>query len=347
LAVSCLLISYLAPFVSPENFTFIAFFGLAYPVLVVINLVFVVYWLILWKKRFLISFIAILTGWFLLINYWSFNFKNSIAPSGNNIKVMCYNVREFDLYNRPYNVTSRNKMFDLIRDESPAIICFQDFYADDIHSFNTMDTLLQIQEAKNHHVAYTNTVLENYHFGIATFSKYPIINKGEIDLPSDRKNTCIYTDLKINNDTVRVYNIHLQSVRLSNIVYADPKIRFETKEVYENDITSTYKLLSFALKTRIPQAELVTEHIRKCRYKTIVCGDLNDIPASYVYHSFSRYLVDAFKESGAGFGITFAGKIPFLRIDYIFHSTSIKSYGFNVIPEKLSDHYPVVCTLQL
>ena len=345
--VTCLLLSYLAPFVSAESFTTIAFLGLAYPALVLANLLFVIYWLLLWKKRFLLSFVGILAGWFILSNYWSFNFKAATDISTHRIKLMSYNVRLFDLYNRPFNIGTRNKMFELIKDEAPDIICMQEFYKDDSKKFNTLDTLLEFQQAKNYHVVYTTTVLEKHHFGIATFTTYPIVNKGNVSFESDANNACIYTDLKINADTIRIYNLHLQSIHLSNVVYADLKTKFETKEVFEKETKNIVKRLAAAFSRRSSQADLIAAHIKTCKYPVIVCGDFNDTPSSYAYHTLKGNLTDAFKESGIGFGATYAGDIPLLRIDYILHSNQVESTEFNIIPEKLSDHYPITCTIKL
>jgi endonuclease/exonuclease/phosphatase family metal-dependent hydrolase len=345
--IVCLLISYLAPFVSPENFTFIAFFGLAYPVLAVINLLFVFYWLIFWKKKFLLSLLTLLAGWFILSNFWSINIHHITPDKKKEIKVMSYNVRLFDLYNRPFNIGTRNKMFDLVKDESPDIICFQEFYKDDSNTFNTLDTLLQLQKAKNYHAEYTVTVLDKYHFGMATFTTFPIVNRGKVDLSSTSNNTCIYTDIKINSDTIRVYNMHLQSIHLSTVVYKDPKIKFETQEIFENETKNILQRLGTAFSKRAPQADLIAEHMRSCRYPLIICSDLNDTPSSYTYRTVKGNFIDTFKESGMGFGATYAGVIPFLRIDYIFHSPALIADNFNIIPEKLSDHYPICCTIEI
>lgn len=263
------------------------------------------------------------------------------------LKVMSYNVKLFDLYNRPHNIVTRNKIIELIKDQSPNIICLQEFYTDDTNTFNTLDTLLKTLQAKNYHTEYLKTVLEKHHFGLATFSTYPIINRDRVAIFSERDNGCIYTDVKIGNDTLRIYNIHLQSIHLSNVVYIDSVLKTRTREIFEHSTKNIISKLFGAFRKRAPQADEVVQHMKNCRYPIIVCSDLNDTPSSYTYRTVKNNLADAFKETGMGFGETYAGKIPFLRIDYIFHSTNLKAIEFNVIPEKLSDHYPICSKLYL
>lgn len=295
---------------------------------------------------FLLSLFVILAGWFMLIDYWTININTAGTDTKKKIKVMSYNVRLFDLYNWPHNKETRNKIFDVLKEESPDILCFQEFYANDRNTFNTLDTLLEFQKAKNYHLEYANVDTSKDHYGLATFTSYPIINKGKVNILAENMNACIYTDVNINNDTIRIYNMHLQSVHLSTIRYTD-KNYFETKEVYEHDAGNIFKRLSSAFSKRAMQADMIAEHISKCRYPVILCADLNDTPSSYTYRTVKGELKDVFKEAGMGFGATYAGKIPFLRIDYIFHSSSFAARYFNIIPEKLSDHYPLCCSLDM
>src|SRR4051812_17008906 len=63
-----LLLGYLAPYVDPRKFWPIAFFGLAYPPLLVTNLFMMAYWLIRRSWFIGLSVITILIGWNVLMN---------------------------------------------------------------------------------------------------------------------------------------------------------------------------------------------------------------------------------------------------------------------------------------
>ena len=99
----------------------------------------------------------------------------------NDIKVMSFNVRVFDLYMWTKEKTTRNKIFDFLKEENPDILCLQEFYHADVqhpkYEFKTLDTLVQFLSAKNYHVYYTTTARENDHWGLVTFSKFPIKQK--------------------------------------------------------------------------------------------------------------------------------------------------------------------------
>ena len=109
---------------------------------------------------------------------------------------------------------------------------------------------------------------------------------------------------------------------------------------------SILRRLKRAFVKRVTQADMINVHISQCKYPVILCGDFNDTPASYVYHTIRGYLKDAFIESGTGFEQTYVGKFPRFRIDYIFHSPSFQSKQYHHVTETLTDHYPIVCYLQ-
>ncbi len=348
IAVVCLLISYLAPYVSPENFSFIAFFGLSFPLLVATNIVFVIYWTILLKKKAFYSLVILLFGLPIIHHYVQFSFDKAPNKSKNVIKVMQYNVKVFDLYNWTHNMETRTKMFNLINAESPDVMCFQEFFSRDSSKFDNLDSIVNMQKAKFVHVEYTTEARLHQHFGIATFSSYPIISKGKIDFGYKSNNICIYTDIKYGDDTARIYNMHLQSIAfaLNDYKYIEELEKDMEKEDLEQS-KNILRRLKIAFVKRAKQADLISASIANCRYPIILCGDFNDTPASYTYHSISSNLKDAFVESGNGLGRSYVGKFPSFRIDYILHSNKFKAYNFKTIREELSDHYPVVTYLEV
>ncbi|MEW6468938.1 MAG: endonuclease/exonuclease/phosphatase family protein [Bacteroidota bacterium] len=346
-AVASLLLSYLAPYVSPADFWPIAFFGLAYPYLLLLNALFVIYWLLRWRIQIILPLIAILIGINRFPSVLNFHFGEE-KPGSGSFGVMSWNVRLFDLYNWSKNKETRNKMFSFLRSENPAVLCLQEFFHGEEGYFPTLDTLQQMLAAKNVYYQYTLTLRGYQHFGIATFSSFPMVNKGEIRFETRTNNICIYTDLLVNSDTIRVYNMHLQSIQMG---YADYKFVEDLESNKEVDEIEGSKNLLRRLKRafvrRAPQAEMVAEHIRKCRYPVIVCGDFNDTPFSYTYNTVKGNLNDAFIECGNGFGKTYNGIFPSFRIDYILHSGSLLPSGYYTYSESYSDHFPVSCFFEL
>lgn len=348
IAVVALLISYMAPRVSPENFWFIAFFGLGYPILVFINILFVLYWTIQFKKRAFYSIVVILSGWMLLHRFVQISNSSKTDAHSKMLKVMSYNVKVFDLYNWSHNKETRSKIFSLIQDESPEIACFQEFFHRDSSDFCNVDSLKKLNDFKYAHVEYTTQGKFHQHFGIATFSKYPIVNTGMLDFGYKGNNVCIYSDIKVGKDTFRVYNMHLQSIAFSKGDYkyaTDLQNDVQTEDIEHSK--NILRRLKRAFVKRSRQADLIHESIIHSPYAVIVCGDFNDTPSSYTYSTISQSLTDSFIESGTGLGKSYVGAFPSFRIDYILHDDKFKSYDFRTIREELSDHFPVVTYLEV
>ncbi len=339
-----LLISYLSPHISPQIFWLLAFFGLAYPILLIINVLFILYWLVQFKKRFIYSLLIIFCGF----NYLSRTFQFKLSDSKENdkalIKIMSYNVKAFDLYNWTKNTETKTKMYQLIADENPEIVCFQEFYSRDSSAFDNYDSISTTTKLKNIHVEYTSHARLKQHFGIATYSKFPIVNRGKIDFGYKSNNVCIYTDLIVGKDTIRVYNMHLQSIAFSKDDYKfaeELHSEIETKEEVERS-KNILRRLKRAFVKRSKQADIIGAHIASSKYKVIVCGDFNDTPTSYTYNTISDNLKDSFLESGRGLGKTYSGVFPSFRIDYILHDKKFNSYNYKTIKEEYSDHFPIV-----
>ncbi len=351
LSVIMLLLSYLASYSSPEKYWWFAIIGLGYPIVLFVNVLFVIYWLFTSRKIIsLLSFLTILCGINLMLGFAQFNFNVKFPKErGRAVKIMSYNVRLFDLYNWWHNIESRDKMFNLITDEAPDICCFQEFFHSDKGAFQNLDTLPLFMKAKNFHVEYTININAN-HWGLATFSKYPIVNKGKFNFGGRySNNSCIYSDIKINDDTVRVYNIHLQSINFMKKDYSfmDSLIVKDKDEEIKGS-KRILRLLKNAYIKRAKQTDLVAEHIRNSAYPVIVCGDFNDPPSSYAYHILSNKLIDAFRESGRGFGQTYiGGSVPSFRIDFILHDKKFKTYDFNTVHQYYSDHFPITCLMDM
>ncbi|MBN2349302.1 MAG: endonuclease/exonuclease/phosphatase family protein [Bacteroidales bacterium] len=342
-----LLFSYLSVYISPEKFWGMSFFGLLYPFLLIINVIFLIFWAVKKKKYFGISLIVILIGsghLFKFIQLHPGSKKHQTEEQG--IKFLSYNVRLFNYYKWLNDPAAQSRIFEFIKANNPDIICFQEFFVHNTDNFeeNTLKKLLP--GTWYPHINYTS-IRNNLKFGIATFSRYPIINQETISF-NNSVNSCISTDIEVDGKIIRVFNVHLQSVHLEkdNYNFIDSILMN-----YSNKHIGEMKKISYRLRDayimRAGQVDIIRNYLDQSPYPTILCGDFNDTPVSYTYRKLKGKMVDSFVESGKGIGNTYLGNFPSFRIDYIFHSENLSSSKFYTSKIKLSDHYPVSCTIYI
>jgi len=339
-----LLLSYLSTFISPNTIPYLAFFGLAYSYILSANFIFIIIWIIFKRKYILFNVIVILLGWNHFTDFYAFN-NSTTVHSTNDMKVLSYNVRIFNYYDSQHKIESRNNIFNFLEQQQADVYCLQEFYhQDNSVDFKTKDTLPSIINTKYSHERFTHEMTGKQFFGLMTFSKYPIINKGGVKFDNDDNNYCIYSDIVKGNDTIRIFNAHIGSIRLQDSDYAFFGDK-ETGQMYQRDSLShqIIKRLKLAFGKRAVQIEKIMEVVKQTSYKVVLCGDFNDTPISYCYRQVKKELNDAFITSGNGIGATYIGKLPSNRIDFIFTSNLLQASEFTVHNVNYSDHKPISC----
>lgn len=312
------LLSYLSYFISPLQFSFISFISLSIPVLILLNILFVLVWLVKFKKQFLLSALVLAMGYPYLTKFYSFSEKKILLTK--DLKLMSYNVRMFNLYNWIENDSIDENMYNFITNANPDILCIQEFYPDAAIGFKYPYKYVKISN-------------KNKQFGHAIFSKYKIVNSGALNF-SNTGNNVIFADIVKNNDTIRIYNVHLESLKIN------PK-----KEKLTQENTQKFRLrVENAFKKQANQAILLKNHINKTTYKTILCGDFNNTAFSWVYNTLKNDKNDAFEIAGKGFGKTYNTPFP-LRIDFILVDSKIEINHFKEFDVDFSDHYPIMAHL--
>ncbi len=336
-----LLASYGASSVSPSEIWYLSLFGLAFPLLLFVNILFILFWVLFRKWYFLCSLLVIVFGWSQVKNLFAFDWGEP-QQMAQQFKLMSYNVQNFDLYNWTENEESRDKMLNLIREQNPDIIAFQEFYTeDDDEHFQNVRLLVNDLNYKHFHFEKTLTLKEKNHWGLAVFSKYPLSNKNRIAIEGSRGNLIMFCDIELENQRkFRLFNVHLQSIGFGKNDYKF----FKKFDIQKPDIESSKSIvrkLREAYIKRGQQADLLTNMVKDSPYPVIVCGDFNDTPVSYTYRKIDELLTDSFAEKGFGLGGTYAGPLPSFRIDYIFTDSVFVVQDFEVIRKEYSDHYPI------
>ena len=345
LAAIAMLLAYLAPLVNPARVFLPALFGLAYPYILMVHLAFICYWLIRLKAEILLSLFITLLGWNHLNNLLPLNLRPSEIPVNISqdrlLKAVSYNVRGFDIYQWNTHPEAKNEIFDFLEAQEPHLLCFQEYYTSSLSGQTHVDISNHLKYLPHNAVYYAADHTNRNGFGIATFSKYPILKKSRIPFNSSF-NAAMYTDILFQSDTVRVFNIHLQSIRLQQDNYAfmdTARLKYNNEQISE--IRAIGSRLKTAFSMRAEQAKVIASYIKDSPHPVIVMGDFNDTPQSYAYRKIKKGLDDAFRKSGRGFGNTYAGELPSFRIDYIMYGPPLLSSGFLRIKTDHSDHYPI------
>ncbi|WP_240507587.1 endonuclease/exonuclease/phosphatase family protein [Winogradskyella aurantia] len=268
------------------------------------------------------SLFVLVLGWNYINSLYKFSSSKHIE-SDDNFSVMSFNVRQFNLFEWLSSKTVKEDIIQLIESEQPDILCLQESPRGDkvvLEGYNQFNA----------------TYVSNVRGGLAIYSKFPIISSGSLEFPNTNNNA-IFVDIVKTKDTLRVYNIHLQSSKI------DTKVEALKKESSENLL----KRIGITFKTQQEQSELVLDHKNKCPYKTIIAGDFNNTAYSYVYNQLKRDLVDTFEEAGNGFGKTYNFKFFPVRIDFILVDEAFTVNGYKSFENELSDHFPIKATLKL
>ena len=294
------LISLLLPYVKPSIFPLLSILSLFSPLIIIINILFIFFWITKLKKEFLLSFIVLAVGYGTVVKFVNFS-NNTQYISENSLSVISYNVRLFNLYKWIDRVGVDEEIYSFLQDENTDIICLQEYKKNNL-------------QLSSYNYSYEFLRGKNSNYGQAIFSKFPIINKGSIDLESN-SNSAIFSDIIIRNDTIRIYNIHLQSFTFD-------------KNIQLSDINSKNNIIVGSVSNTFidqqNQVEILKKHIEKCPYKLILSGDFNNTAFSYTYNKLKDNLNDSFIKKGNGLGITYNYNFIPMRIDYILLSKDFR-----------------------
>jgi endonuclease/exonuclease/phosphatase family metal-dependent hydrolase len=349
-ALIALIMAAFSDYISPFREVFFSYLGLFFPFIFFLNLVLFFVWLFTkqWKLAgldllvFLICFSAIHT-------YFPIHLKTENVPD-DCIKILTYNVMRFGQPDgKPKEECS--KILHYIRDNDADIVCIQEYGVskDDRKKLMEKDINLALNKYPYHSIEELKFPYVNEIFGVAIFSKFPILSVKKAPYES-KYNGSVICELNVKGKKVTLINNHLESNKLSqeernNYYQMTQDMDSRSLDAFTKMMT---KRLTPAFRSRALQAQIISKIIEENENPyLIVCGDFNDTPISYAHHKIKGKLRDAFVDSGFGWGITYNRYRFLFRIDYILHSSNIKSYNCTVGKIRNSDHFPVWCYLQL
>ena len=267
------------------------------------------------------------------------------------LKVMLWNVHGFGIFDRDEKTRSAS-IFSLIHKENPDILCMPEYYVMDTPDSSRPYTrrMMEEQGFKYSHFVCDNTLGTKILLGTAVFSKFPVIDykvyqlsryifmtRSDIQLPAGR--------------IISFYATHLYSFMLS-----DDDLDYIQTASNNQVVTGDYKYevqrymhkFNRDYRERAREADSAAHILKRSPYPIVLCGDFNDLPASYTYTTIRGNMNDAFVAKGAGLGRTYNHISPTLRIDHVLYEKSaLKARGYKLEKTSLSDHNPVVVNFDI
>jgi endonuclease/exonuclease/phosphatase family metal-dependent hydrolase len=343
--VISLLFSLLASRVPPSTSTLFSVFGLLYPIILIVNILFSVVWILFRSKMFLLSLLTILFGFGNLTQNIQLLLPSSTQTPAGAIQLITYNVERFGLsVSEEKFRETKKEVLQYVKNENPEIVCLQEFHGKGETLYKPLQEIKkELGAITYYYESYFNPRYQQL-TGLVIFSKYKAVGIGKLKFDGSRT-FGIYTDLIIDEDTVRVYNIHFASIQLmpADIDFVshpgqDKEARLHALKIYSK--------LAEAFQLREQQMTFLMEKIKNSPHPIILAGDFNDTPSSFVYNTISSILQDCFVEKGSGIGRTYAGNLPLLRIDFVMKSREFSTLNYKRHKIHFSDHFPVSVILE-
>lgn len=349
-----LFISWIVSFINPLKNSLFSVAGLLFFHLYLATASITIIWLLKKAKRSIIFFLILLLTYPTFRAYLPIRLHSPVELRSHSSQFRCitYNVCSFNTFYYNESRAYLDSLTAFLNTLEPDIVCFQEYY-NDREFEQSITKILSTQLKMPHYYIHPRLIrYDRYEFGLAIFSKYPIVYTGKIDNINYTNETystnySIYADIVHRNDTVRVYNIHLESFKVSedeefiglvyegsvqNLLEQSPRILRKLRKAYE---------------FRARQVVDIIEHIKKSPYPVIIMGDLNDLVCSWTYRQFSKLANDTHVKAGKGLANTYVSPYFSTRIDYIFVDSRFHVLESKSICAPYSDHYPVYAHVQM
>lgn len=348
IVILALLATYAAPYISPDLLWPVAFLGLTFPAVVLLNVLFILYWIMFFNMKFLFSLAAIVIGWSHVSEFIQINAKKFPTKQENSINIVTFNSRYFGLYDSKGD-DETDAFMEKIGKIAPDVMCLQEMANISVPRANELMKAFYKKYASYQKVNVKiskdgSWLCDN----IAILSKFPVVEKGVVEHDPSSGNYTIYADILAHGDTVRIISTHLQSIKFDRKDYeAVKELEVEGKPENVDAYKSIVAKMKYAYLMRAKQTDAIADFISKSPHKVVVCGDFNDSPLSYAYRTIKGDMKDAFTEAGSGLGRTYVGTMPSFRIDFILGDPSFTFYNYYAKAFDFSDHKLVSCSIKL
>ena len=331
-----------SPSIDPHTHPVASCMGLFFPIFLLANVLFLIFWLLVYRKFMLFPLLALIGCWGSIRTYFPINGWGEDVPEGA-IKILSYNTRAFG-EKKPHTKERPNDVLAYLQNSDADVICLQEYIFGGKLKKKDIDYALRDYRYKHYQV------LGKGLNGLGCYSRYPILSATPILYKGTRNGSVAYR-IKVGNDTLLVINNHLESNKIlkSDVETYQEMMDAPSKQKLFAGVRKLWGKMAKATSVRAKQADILVETLRDSKEKSVVlCGDFNDTPISYTHHVLSDELRDAFVETGNGLGVSYNKDRLYVRIDHILVSKNLKVYDCTVDNTiQASDHYPVWCYISL
>lgn len=328
--------------INPEHYPMLSNLGMIFPFFLVVNLLFLFFWLTFKWKKLWIPIIGYALAYGPLTIFLPVNARQEV-PEGS-IKLLSYNVC---MYGGNYKYEQGfDTVYSYLARQNADIVCLQE----DVDTWRRY-----VFQRYQKTYPYNDTLLfctkSSLTNGVGIHTRFPIIRRERISYPSN-VNGSVAWYLKVGDDTVIVINNHMEGTHLSDKDRSRYKEMLKGKmkrDTARDESKILLEKLGHSNAIRSKGAEAVHHYVEAHKqYPIIVCGDFNDTPISFTRRTMAKGLKDCFVETGRGLGLSYNRKGFNFRIDHILCSDDFEPYNCEVDSKiDASDHYPIICTLKL
>lgn len=336
LFAAALILSSMAGVLPPSRYMGVSILSYCYFLLLLANILFVLVWLCFSRWEFLLSAGAILLRFTFIPLFFQIGGTADVDRSPDNLKILTFNTHSFKGLDTDTLMTADSGallFLDIVDEELPDVVCLQEFFSPPHVDLKAQMTARGYEYRYGVHGANTSSTT-------LLFSRCQMVRGVMMDSVSK-----FYADIVKNGHKVRVCCVHLDSYQLVD----EDREGLKKLTSLKPDSTTSNMLGKFGETVQQHEQECDNELmplVAKSKAPLVIAGDFNDTPASYIYQRLTDSLRDSYVEQGRGFGTTYHGPFPAFRIDYVLHSPQLTTLAYKRIKTNISDHYPIVVTLQ-
>ena len=328
-------LGYLSPYVDPQLFWMIGFFGLSFKAWVLANAVLLFFWMGLGKRLWVYNLAILLLGYQFILRDIQFGGSSLSTNKRAEFRTLFFNTQVLQVYN---NGNTAGELDEFLAQYPVDVAVFVEWLnkKGEINSQRyPYQQFVRLESGKN-----------IYDYGIMMASKHKILHWERVDYGHTSDNMTAWFDVEIEDEVVRIIATHMQSNSLGASDY-HKFLDLEFDEDYKNHARRTISTLKRALKRRSIQSNRISQIAEESPYPVIIMGDFNDTPQSYAYQQLKDGRKDAFVECGSGVGTTFLKPFPLLRIDFILHDKDFDCKSYESFNDVKSDHKIIAASFEL